>query len=236
MTETRSILVAGGTRVTAVVYPAATSAPATLVLGHGAGGNQLSDFMVGVATGLATRGLDVVTFNFPFTERGKKLPDPQPVLEECYRAVLSDVSDDQRLGSRPLFIGGKSLGGRMATHLAASLALDAGSASTWPTRLRGLVLLGYPLHPPGRAQQVRVSHLPVITHPMLFVQGTKDAFGTPQELQAFVNVLPARCEIYAVDQGGHSFDVPKRSGIPQDAVYAAIQERIVEWIRAVIAE
>jgi len=236
MTETRSILVAGGTSVTAVAYLAATSAPATLVLGHGAGANQSSDFMVGFANGLAARGLDVVTFNFPFTERGKKLPDPQPVLEECYRAVLSDVSADRRLGSRPLLIGGKSLGGRVATHLAASLAIDAGSVSTWPTRLRGLVLLGYPLHPPGRPQQVRVSHLPAIRHPMLFVQGAKDAFGTPAELQTFVNVLPARCEIYPVDRGGHSFDVPKRSGIPQDAVYAAIQDRIVEWIRAVISE
>lgn len=235
MTETRSILVAGGTRVTAVAYPAATSALATLVLGHGAGANQFSDFMVGFANGLAARGLDVVTFNFPFTERGKKLADPQPVLEECYRAVLSDVSGDRRLGSRPLLIGGKSLGGRVATHLAASLAIDAGSVSTWPTRLRALVLLGYPLHSPGRPQQVRVSHLPAITHPMLFVQGTKDAFGTPAELQIFVDVLPARCEIYAVDQGGHSFDVPKRSGLLQQTVHGAIQDRIVEWIRAVIA-
>ena len=134
-----------------------------------------------------------------------------------------------------MLIGGKSLGGRVATHVAASLAIDAGSVSTWPTRLRGLVLLGYALHPPGRPQQVRVSHLPAITHPMLFVQGTKDAFGTPAELRAFVDVLQARCEIYPVEQGGHSFDVPKRSGLPQPAVDAAVQDRIVEWIRTVIA-
>ncbi len=235
MTETRNIVVGDGTRVTAVAYPASTAALATLVLGHGAGANQYSEFMVRYATGLSARGLDVVTFNFPFTERGKKLPDPQPVLEECYRAVLSDISGDPRLGSRPLFVGGKSLGGRMATHLAATLAIDAGSVATWPTRLRGVVLLGYPLHPPGRPQQVRVSHLPAITLPMLFVQGTKDAFGTPSELRVFADVLPARCEIYPVSQGGHSFDVPKRSGVPQDAVDAAVQDRIVEWIRAVIA-
>jgi predicted alpha/beta-hydrolase family hydrolase len=236
MTETRGIVVASGTTVTAVVYPATAPSLATLVLGHGAGANQFSDFMVRFANNLAARGVDAVTFNFPFTERGKKLPDPQPVLEECYRAVLADVSGDPRLGKGPLFIGGKSLGGRMATHVAASLAIDSGSVATWPTRLRGLVLLGYPLHPPGRSQQVRVSHLPAIRHPMLFVQGTKDAFGTPLELRAFVDVLPARCEIYPVEQGGHSFDVTKRSGIPQDAVYAAIQDRIVEWIREVIAE
>jgi len=235
MTETRTIVVTSRTSVTAVAYPTAEAALATLVLGHGAGANQSSDFMVGFASGLAARGVNVVTFNFPWAERGKKLPDTQPVLEECYRAVLSEVAGDALLGSGPLFIGGKSLGGRMATHVAASLALDAGSVSTWPTRLRGLVLLGYPLHPPARPQQVRVAHLVRITHPMLFVQGAKDAFGTPDELRAFVDVLPARCEIHTVELGGHSFDVPKRSGLAQDKVWAAVQDRIVGWIQSVIA-
>ncbi|MEI6667723.1 MAG: alpha/beta fold hydrolase [Acidobacteriota bacterium] len=213
-----------------MVYPATTPAIATLVLGHGAGGNQLSDFMVAFATSLAARGLDVVTFNFPFTERGKKLPDPQPVLEECFRAVLSDISDDPRIGAAPLFIGGKSMGGRMATHVAASLALDEGSTATWPTRLRGLVLLGYPLHPPGRAQQVRVAHLPTIAHPMLFVQGERDAFGTPAEIHTFADVLPAPCTVVPVMGGDHSFAVLKRSGLSQEAIMADAQRAVVEWI------
>jgi hypothetical protein len=174
--------------------------------------------------------LDVVTFNFPFTERGKKLPDPQPVLEACYRAVLAHVVADSARGALPLFIGGKSLGGRMASHVAS--ARDVGDAVTgaWWDRLRGLVFLGYPLHPPGKPQHVRVSHLPHITHPMLAVQGAKDAFGTPAELRMFFDVLPAPSEICAVEQGNHSLEVPKRSGLSQAEVFGAAQDRIVAWI------
>ena len=209
---------------------------ATLVLAHGAGGSQSSDFMVGFATALAARGLDVVTFNFPFTERGKKLPDPQPVLEACYRAVLAHVVADPAGGTLPLFIGGKSLGGRMASHVAAARDVGDAPTGTWWDRLRGLVFLGYPLHPPGKPQQVRVSHLPHIIHPMLVVQGAKDAFGTPAELRLFFEVLPAPSEIYTVDQGNHSLEVPKRSGLSQEAVFAAAQDRIAAWITGCVAD
>ncbi len=224
-----------GGPVTARRYRGGASPLATLVFAHGAGGSQSSDFMVGFATGLATRGLDVVTFNFPFTERGKKLPDPQPVLEACYRAVLGHVVADPAGGSLPVFIGGKSLGGRMASHVAA--ARDVGDAVTdrWWDRLRGLVFVGYPLHPPGKPQQVRVSHLPHIIHPMLLVQGAKDAFGTPAELRLFFDVLPAASEIYTVEQGNHSLEVPKRSGLAQAAVFAAAQDRITAWISECLA-
>jgi len=216
--------------VTARRYRGGQSPLATLVLAHGAGASQSSDFMVGFATGLAARGLDVVTFNFPFTERGKKLPDPQPVLEICYRAVLAHVAADPASGSRPLFIGGKSLGGRMASHVAAARDVGDAATGTWWDRLRGLVLVGYPLHPPGKPQQVRVSHLPHVIHPILVVQGAKDAFGTPAELRVFFEVLDAPCEIYPVEQGNHSLEVPKRSGLLQADVNAAVQDRIVAWI------
>jgi hypothetical protein len=230
MVDERRVALDRGASVTARRYGGGPSPLATLVLAHGAGAGQSSEFMVGFATGLAARGLDVVTFNFPFTERGKKLPDPQPVLEACYRAVLADVVADASGGSRPLFIGGKSLGGRMASHLAA--ARDVGDAVTeaWWDRLRGLVFLGYPLHPPGKPQQVRVSHLPHINHPMLVVQGARDAFGTAAELRLFFDVLDAPCEIYTVEQGNHSLEVPKRSGLRQADVNAAAQDRIVAWI------
>ena len=216
--------------VTAIRYPATGPSLATLVLAHGAGASQLSDFMVNVAAALADRHLDVVTFNFPFTERGKKLPDPQPVLESCYRTVLAHVAADPDLGRLPLIIGGKSLGGRMATHLAAARDAADSDADTWWDRLAGLVLLGYPLHPPGKPQQVRVSHLPHIAHPMLVVQGAKDAFGSPQELHTFFDVLSAPTDVYVVEQGNHSLEVPKRSGIPQAKVFADAQDRIAAWI------
>jgi len=219
-----------GGPVTARRYRGGLSPLATLVLAHGAGAGQSSEFMVGIAAGLASRGLDVVTFNFPFTERGKRLPDPQPVLEACYRAVLADVAANRDGGALPLFIGGKSLGGRMASHVAAARDIDEAVAGPWWDLLRGLVFLGYPLHPPGKPQQVRVSHLPHIIHPMLVVQGAKDAFGTPAELRLFFDVLPAASEIYTVEQGNHSLEVPKRSGLSQAAVFASAQDRIVAWI------
>jgi len=105
------------------------------------------------------------------------------------------------------------------------------SIPAWvPALFLGLVFLGYPLHPPGKPQQIRVSHLPHIIHPMLIVQGAKDAFGTPAELRLFFDVLPAASEIYTVEQGNHSLEVPKRSGLSQPAVFAAAQDRIVAWI------
>jgi len=230
MAEARRIELEGGAAVTAMVYAADAPAIATLVLAHGAGANQFSAFMIEFAGALAARQLDVVTFNFPFTERGKKMPDPQPVLEACYRAVLAQIAADPILGARPLFIGGKSLGGRMASHVVAARDAADSDAVTWWDRLRGVVFLGYPLHPPGKSQQVRVSHLPHIRHPMLIVQGAKDAFGTPAELRTFFDVLAAPAEIYVVEQGNHSLEVPKRSGIAQAQVFAQAQDRMASWI------
>jgi predicted alpha/beta-hydrolase family hydrolase len=219
-----------GASVSARRYGGGPSPLATLVLAHGAGAGQSSDFMVTFATGLASRGLNVVTFNFPFTERGKRLPDPQPVLEACYRAVLAQVAADPAGGALPLFLGGKSLGGRMASHVAAARDVGDTEVSAWWDRLCGLVFLGYPLHPPGKPQQVRVSHLPHIVHPMLVVQGAKDAFGTPAELRLFFDVLESPTEIYVVEQGDHSLEVPKRSGMSRTAVFDAAQDRIAAWV------
>ncbi|HNV02647.1 MAG TPA: hypothetical protein PLE61_06570 [Vicinamibacterales bacterium] len=234
MPDAQQVAIDRGQSVTARLYRAPAAPSAALVLGHGAGGGQASPFMIAFADGLSARGLHVVTFNFPFTERLKRLPDPQPVLESCYRAVLAHVAADASCAGLPLFIGGKSLGGRIASHVAAARDADEAPAGAWWDRLRGLVFLGYPLHPPGKPQQVRVSHLPGITRPMLVVQGAKDAFGTPDEVRLFFDVLPARCEVYAVEQAGHSLDVPKRSGVPQSEVYAAAQDKIVRWVGEVI--
>jgi len=231
MADERRVELDGGTAVTALRFEAGLPPIATLVLAHGAGASQASEFMTGFAGALAARGLDVVTFNFPFTERSKKLPDPQPVLESCFRAVLGHVAGDPVLGRGPLFIGGKSLGGRIASHLAASRDVDESGSGTWWDRLRGLVFLGYPLHPPGKAQQVRVSHLARIDHPMLFVQGSKDAFGTPAELRVFLDVLPAPCTLHAVEGGDHSFAVPKRSGVQASEILRATADAIVAWTR-----
>jgi uncharacterized protein len=228
--EQRRVGLERGSAVTAVVYPSVPSGLATLVLGHGAGAGQSSDFMTGYADALAGLGLNVVTFNFPFTERGRKIPDPQPVLEACFRAVLTDVALDPTLARLPLFIGGKSLGGRIASHVAASRDADEPGLDSWWDRLRGLVLLGYPLHPPGKPQQLRVGHLTRLSHPILIVQGSRDAFGTPLELRVFLDVLPVRSTLHVVEGGDHSFAVPKRSGVQPAEIMHSSTLAIAEWI------
>ncbi|HEU4439436.1 MAG TPA: alpha/beta family hydrolase [Methylomirabilota bacterium] len=211
----------GGSSVTALVYaaPDPTPAGATVILAHGAGLPQTSPFMVDFAQGLARRGCHAVTFNFPYTEQRRRLPDRAPVLEGCFRDVVAAVRGRPELASRRLVIGGKSMGGRMATHLAAQGVAD----------LAGLVVLGYPLHPPGRPQQLRAEHLARIRVPMLVVQGERDAFGTPDELRPFLAPLDG-ATIHVVEGGDHSFKVPRRGPVRQADAYERVQDEIVRWI------
>ncbi|MGO8916280.1 MAG: alpha/beta fold hydrolase [Stellaceae bacterium] len=212
--------------MTAIAYLATARprASITMILGHGAGAGQHSAFMVNFAEALAARGIDVGTFNFPYTEAGRRLPDPNDRLEACYRAVIDTVRHDQRLGRSALAIGGKSMGGRIASQVAAS-----------DRDLAGVVLLGYPLHPPGKPSQLRIKHLPKIAAPMLFVQGARDAFGTPDELRPVMASLSTATELYVVETGDHSFKVPKRTGMDQEAVYSAVQDKIADWLRKATA-
>jgi len=191
----------------------------SLILGHGAGANQLSGFMRLFAAGLAERGLDVVTFNFLYTEQGRKIPDPAPRLESCYRAVIDAVVKHKKLKGNRLVIGGKSMGGRIASQVAASQPAD----------IDGLVFLGYPLHPPGRPDKLRSEHLPKIKAPMLFVQGSRDAFGTKQEIEALIKKLKLPAELYSNEGGDHSLKAPKSVG-PQDEIYTEAMNAIVNWI------
>jgi hypothetical protein len=226
MSDQLSVEIAPGQKVSAIVYPVAKSKPAgvTLILGHGAGAGQTSGFMVSFATALAARGIETVTFNFAYMEQGRRLPDSKEKLEACYRAVIEAVA--RRKGARGrLAIGGKSMGGRIASQVAAAGA----------PQVAGLVLLGYPLHPPGKKDQLRDKHLAEIEAPMLFVQGSRDAFGTPPELQPILKKLKVPAELYEVAGGDHSFKVLKSAGVPQEDVYKAIQDRIDQWLRATAA-
>jgi hypothetical protein len=212
----------GGGSVSALVYPAAPAARlgVTLILGHGAGAPQSSDFMVGFAEGLAGRGIDVVTFNFPYMEQGRRLPDRSDVLEACFRALIRAARARPDLAGGRLVIGGKSLGGRMASHLGAA-GVDG---------LAGLVFLGYPLHPPGRPEKPRSAHLARIRAPMLFVQGSRDAFGTPEELAPVLAPLGSTATVRVVAGGDHSFKVSRGGPIPQEAVFESIQDEIARWV------
>lgn len=175
----------------------------TLVLAHGAGAGSQHPWMRRVASGLAARGVQVVTFDFPYIVAGKSVPDRAPVLEAAWRDVWRGVAER---ASGPLFAGGKSMGGRMASRVAAHQETDGG----FDPPAAGLVFFGYPLHPPNKPQQRRDAHLPKIRVPMLFLHGTRDPFGTPDEMDALTRGL-TRATLRLVDQGDHSLVAPKRT-------------------------
>lgn len=221
-----SIALEKGATTTALVYPGAgdgSGGRAALVLAHGAGAGQRSTFMVDFAAALSDLGLDVVTFNFLYTEQRRKIPDRAPALEACYRAVIAAVRARLESARQALFIGGKSMGGRIATQVAAAEA---------SLPVAGLVLLGYPLHPPGKPTERRDKHLPSVSRPMLFVQGTRDAFGTPDELTPVLQALDPAATLYPVAQGDHSFKLSRRDPAAQAAIYNSIQGTIADWVRA----
>jgi hypothetical protein len=178
-------------------------------------------FLSAVHVGLAIRGYPTVKFNFPYTEQGRRAPDRAPVLETCYQRVLDAVRADPDLAGRRIVIGGKSLGGRIATHLAARGADVA-----------GVLLLGYPLHPAGKPDQLRTAHLGDIRVPMLFIAGTRDALCTLSVLQHTLATLPAPTTLHIVDGGDHSFNVPKRMEREAHSVWEEIVTVAATWIAA----
>jgi len=229
MAEHFKISLSDSESVSGLYYPAdeTKQRAVTLTLGHGAGAGQTSGFMVLFAGGLAERGLDVVTFNFSYTERGRHAPDPGPKLESCYLSVIEAVRTRHGLERNKLIIGGKSMGGRIASQAAAKVA------GTPEDHIDGLVFLGYPLHPPGKPEQLRDKHLSKILAPMLFVQGSRDAFGTPDELKPVLAGVKALHTLYPIESGDHSFKVPKKVGTPQDKVYSDIMDKIADWAQEV---
>lgn len=208
MTESFRFDVASHGSVTALVYRARDPMRATMLFAHGAGAPQTHPFMVDMATRLADRGLDVVTFNFLYTERGAKLPDRNDALEACWRAAIASVRARGGLPTERLFCAGKSMGGRIVSQVAAA---DVGLV------LAGLVFFGYPLHPPGKPRARRDAHLPKVPFPMLFVQGSRDAFGDAHEIEQVAAKLPA-ATVHVVEGGDHSLALKKSAG-------AAAQER-----------
>ena len=229
-TENLTIQVNDKEAVTALVYPGdkKNHAGITVVLGHGAGANQTSGFMRMFAKGLASRGLDVMTFNFIYMEQGRSVPDQKPKLEACFRAVIETALKHKKLKKNRLVIGGKSMGGRIGSQVMAGEEREA-----FADDVAGLVFLGYPLHPPGQSSKLRVEHLEHIHKPMLFVQGTRDALGTPDEIQPYIKNLQPAAKIYAIEGGDHSFKVPKKLGMPQEQVFEAAMNEIDHWVRSI---
>jgi predicted alpha/beta-hydrolase family hydrolase len=201
----------------ATAYLAEGRATVVLVLAHGAGAGQKHPFMVATAKGLATRHISVVTFDFPYMRERRHVPDKAPVLESAFRDVIDATR--QWSGARDLFIGGKSMGGRMATHLGAQ-GLDG---------LRGIIALGYPLHPPGRPDKPRTEHLPSIRVPVLIVQGERDTFGTPDELKPVIATMKKTAvTLHVVAGGDHSLTV---RGKKKDEAFQDVLNAAAEWMR-----
>jgi uncharacterized protein len=213
-----TIDVPGHGSTSAVVYRAAGErrVGATFVFAHGAGAGQQSGFMTTFAADLASRGLDVVTFNFLYVEQHRKVPDRTDRLEACFQAVIAAARDD--VAGNAILIGGKSMGGRIASHLAAR---EDNSA-------RGLILLGYPLHPPGKPDQLRVAHLAAIAIPVLCLQGSRDPFGSPGELRPHLARIQGNVTLHEVEHGDHSL-APSRNKSVIEQTYGALQDLIVRW-------
>jgi predicted alpha/beta-hydrolase family hydrolase len=199
-------------------YPAADPKSPTLVLAHGAGAGEQHPWMVRVAKGLSARGIHVVTFNFAYMDAKRSAPDRADVLEATYREAWSKLTSGR---TGPLFAGGKSMGGRIASQVAAKGGFDPAPA--------GLIFFGYPLHPPGKPHQLRDRHLPDIHRPMLFFHGARDPFGSPDEMTALVARLP-ESTLHIVPGGDHSLTTRKKAGPGGDAL-DQVMDQAAEWMR-----
>jgi len=212
-----------GRETSVLHYEAAASRAPVLVLAHGAGAGQRSPFMTAFAEAMRTRGITAVTFDFPYMRQRRRAPDRAPVLEATWRAVI-DYVRSVRSASGPLVIGGKSMGGRMASHVLSDPARPISGA-------HGLVLLGYPLHPPGQPDRLRTAHLPTLTTPTLVVQGSTDPFGAEDELRRAFAAAAAPVHWLIIPGGDHSFKVPRRGGQTQGEVMLGVYDTVAAWIR-----
>jgi hypothetical protein len=185
-----------------------------LVLAHGAGGNMHTPSLKRFADGLVARGIGAVRFNFVYSEAKKKTPDRTAVLEACWLAVAEHVA----ARADRLFLGGRSMGGRIASHIV---------AAGYPTA--GLVFLAYPLHPPGKPERIRDAHLIDIAAPMLFLQGTRDPFARPDLLEQTITRLKD-ATLYSIEGGDHSHRVPGRT---EKEVTEALVAKTADWIERV---
>ncbi|MFF5793075.1 alpha/beta family hydrolase [Paeniglutamicibacter sp. NPDC012692] len=207
----------GDTAVSAVFANPAGSV-ATVVVAHGAGAGMDHPFLTGFTGALNERGIATMRFNFPYSEAGKKFPDRPPVAIATWNVAMDAAR--QRAAGQPVFAAGKSFGGRMA-----SMAVAEGMETA------GLVFLGYPLHAPGKPEKLRDGHLYGLDVPMLFLQGTRDPFALPGELEPVVERIGANTVLRWFEGGDHSFKVARSKRTPEEDG-AALADSVVEFVLA----
>lgn len=210
----------GDDETTAVYEPAASSSGTVFVCAHGAGGSMSDRATAAAAATMRARGMDTVRFNFLYTERGSARPDPMPRLQECVAAVVERVRGEA--GARRLIIGGRSMGGRAASMLAADgYACD------------GLLLLAYPLHPEGKPERLRDAHLPQISVPTLCLNGTRDALCRRDLMELALQRVRPSFRMHWLEGADHSWHVLKSSGRTDAAVLEEAGHAAEEWLAVV---
>lgn len=199
-------------------------ATACFVLAHGAGAGMEHPFMAAVSGDLAQLGIASLRYQFPYMEKRSRRPDP-PAL--CHAAVRAAVAKARELTpALPIFAGGKSFGGRMTSQAQAAGVLNG---------VRGLIFLGFPLHPPGKPAIERADHLFKVQVPMLFLQGARDEFAQLDLLEPLVNELGERATLRLFEDADHSFQVPARSGRKASEIRSELVLSFAEWIGSVVA-
>lgn len=175
--------------------PRTTTMDAILVLAHGANNYMDSPLIAGLHEKLARQGLVTVRFNFPYAEEGRKRPDPDEALEGVYRLVLEYVAELEEFKGLELYLGGKSMGARLAAQL---VAQEVGAS--------GLVFFGYPLHPPGKPEHLRDKPLYLLPCPTLFIEGGRDPFCRLDLLGEVLGKMPVRSDLHVIPKAGHSYE------------------------------
>jgi len=203
----------GSTLTTARAAPDGP-ARATFVYAPGAGSNVHDPFGRFLAARLVEHGIETVRIQFPYMEQRKRRPDPPAVLEATWRAAIEALRPKRGL----LIAGGRSMGGRIASQVAAR-----------GVRVDGLALFAYPLHPPGRPERMRDEHLARIAVPTLFCSGTRDTFASPDELRAAAAKIP-RAAVHLLEAADHGFAVPKASGRTREDIWSEAADAMLLWI------
>jgi len=197
---------------------AKTDAKYVYVFAHGAGAGMNHPFMQRAAEALEARGIATHRFEFPYMQAKKNRPDPPAVAEEAVRTAVAEAA--RQAPGLPIFAGGKSFGGRMTSQAQASQPMPG---------VRGLVFFGFPLHPPGRPATTRAEHLTSVDVPMLFLQGTRDEFAQLDLLRQVIAGLGDRATLHLIQEGDHSFKVPRRTGKTETDVMNELADTVSEW-------
>ena len=195
------------------------------VLAHGAGAGMTHPFLAAVANGLAARGIATLRYQFPYMEQGSKRPDTPKVAQAAVRAAVTEAS--RLLPGLALFAGGKSFGGRMTSQAQAAQPLPV---------VRGLVFVGFPLHPPGQPSTARSEHLLDVRTPMLFLQGTRDEFAELELLRAVTAQLGSRATLKLFEEANHSFHVPARSGRKDSEIMESLLDAAADWMNRLMPD